>query len=248
MSKFCKRCRRQFNDDVDFCPYCGNTTIEVVDKLKKDVCPKCGVQLVGDEIFCPSCGVELSKTKNNAAEHICPYCGTKIDENGVICPRCGMSVLDVNMFDRIADAIKKNGHTISKPTKPQNSRSQSIQHMTASHTQESSTFYSKGRLNRAAYNMRLITAQVASGILAYILSAMSMPTRNAFGLCMLVIVIIIAIIYQIFISVQRLHDLNRSGKFAWLIVVPIVSLFLLSYLIFFKGTSGDNQYGLDPLE
>ncbi|WP_427112748.1 DUF805 domain-containing protein [Megasphaera sueciensis] len=248
MPKFCQRCNKQFGDDVDFCPYCGNSTIEVIDELKKDVCPKCGTQLVGDEIFCPSCGVELSKTKNNGVEHICPYCGTKLNKDDATCPHCGMSVSDVNIFDCIADEIKKDGYVTPSSTTSQSSQPQSMKHVVISQNQGFYAFDFKRRLNRAAYNIRLITSEVMSIILVYILSAMSMPTHNKFGLYILVIVVVIANIYQILISVQRLHDLNQSGKIAGFLVIPIINLFLLSYLIFFKGTSGDNQYGLDPLE
>lgn len=58
--------------------------------------------------------------------------------------------------------------------------------------------------------------------------------------------IIANIIPQIAISIRRLHDTDRSGWFYLLVFVPLANLYLV-YLMFVKGTSGDNRFGADPL-
>lgn len=61
---------------------------------------------------------------------------------------------------------------------------------------------------------------------------------------------VIAVAYIALISlsfivmIQRLHDLNKSGWMSLLALVPLVNIYLIVLLIFFKGTSGRNHYGL----
>jgi hypothetical protein len=44
--------------------------------------------------------------------------------------------------------------------------------------------------------------------------------------------------------IQRLHDLNKTGWMWLLALVPFANIYLLIILIFFKGTPGRNNYGL----
>ena len=46
------------------------------------------------------------------------------------------------------------------------------------------------------------------------------------------------------VSFRRLHDTNRSGRWYWILLVPLISVILL---LVWKGTGGDNEYGPDPL-
>lgn len=50
----------------------------------------------------------------------------------------------------------------------------------------------------------------------------------------------------IIIVIQRLHDLNQSGWFSLLLLVPLVNLFLAIYLLFWPGSEGRNNYGGHP--
>lgn len=48
-------------------------------------------------------------------------------------------------------------------------------------------------------------------------------------------------------AVKRLHDLDRSGWWYLLTVIPLVNVGFAIWIGAFKGTSGPNQYGNDPL-
>lgn len=48
-------------------------------------------------------------------------------------------------------------------------------------------------------------------------------------------------------SAKRLHDLDASGGWAFLILIPIVYAVMLIYLASKKGTAGENRFGHDPL-
>ena len=49
------------------------------------------------------------------------------------------------------------------------------------------------------------------------------------------------------VFVRRLHDTNRSGWWYWILLIPLIGVILLLVWLCSKGTSGDNDYGSDPL-
>lgn len=58
----------------------------------------------------------------------------------------------------------------------------------------------------------------------------------------------VASIGSIMLSIRRLHDLNKSGWFILIILIPIVNIAFALYLWLVPGTVGRNQYGEDPLK
>lgn len=50
---FCSKCGKEFNDEFDFCPFCGT------EKPKPKICPKCKLEPSIEFSFCPKCGIEL---------------------------------------------------------------------------------------------------------------------------------------------------------------------------------------------
>ena len=94
-------------------------------------------------------------------------------------------------------------------------------------------FTSEGRLNRKSYIYRSfflsIVLFVVQGILSFVLGIFQLAANIMMG-------------------VRRLHDLDKSGWWMLLLIVPLVNLFFCLYLLFFKGTEGPNEYGDDPLQ
>ncbi len=52
---------------------------------------------------------------------------------------------------------------------------------------------------------------------------------------------------QAALSVKRSHDRGRSGWFVLVLFIPLVQIWPFIELWFLRGTTGDNQYGPDPL-
>ena len=52
------------------------------------------------------------------------------------------------------------------------------------------------------------------------------------------------LVLSVIVMIQRLHDLNKTGWMWLLALVPLANIYLLVILIFFKGTPGRNNYGL----
>ncbi|WP_286828716.1 MULTISPECIES: DUF805 domain-containing protein [Kordiimonas] len=61
------------------------------------------------------------------------------------------------------------------------------------------------------------------------------------------IVLLILFLPTIAISVRRLHDINMSGWWYLVFLVPIVGIFFMVFWFTKKGDEGDNRFGSDPL-
>lgn len=49
------------------------------------------------------------------------------------------------------------------------------------------------------------------------------------------------------VGVRRLHDVNKSGWWLLIALIPLIGSLILLYFFVQKGTDGPNQYGADPL-
>ena len=49
------------------------------------------------------------------------------------------------------------------------------------------------------------------------------------------------------VAVRRLHDIDRTGWWYWLVLVPLIGVIVLIVFFVSKGTVGPNRYGEDPL-
>ncbi|QCT89759.1 DUF805 domain-containing protein [Escherichia sp. E4742] len=57
---------------------------------------------------------------------------------------------------------------------------------------------------------------------------------------------IIHILLVISITVRRLHDIDRSGWWILLVLIPIIGDIALLIFMCQKGTEGENRFGKDP--
>jgi len=55
------------------------------------------------------------------------------------------------------------------------------------------------------------------------------------------------IVPSIAVLVRRLHDTDRTGWWALLILLPVLGTLILLVFCLFKGTDGANRFGQDPL-
>jgi uncharacterized membrane protein YhaH (DUF805 family) len=53
-------------------------------------------------------------------------------------------------------------------------------------------------------------------------------------------------VISIMFAKRRLNDLNRSGWWFLLFLIPLVNLLFAIYILFFPGTDGDNNFGPAP--
>jgi len=55
-----------------------------------------------------------------------------------------------------------------------------------------------------------------------------------------------SLIPSISLLVRRLHDVNKSGWFYWIQLIPLVGQIWILILLVKEGTNGENNYGKDP--
>jgi len=100
---------------------------------------------------------------------------------------------------------------------------------------------SKGRMGRLRFfYYNLLVGLI--GMLLILLGSVAFGISPALGGIIVAIVYIAMIVISILLTIQRCHDLNKSGWWAFLLLVP----FAVFYFYFFPGTKGSNQFGLMP--
>ena len=100
-------------------------------------------------------------------------------------------------------------------------------------------FSSKGRINRLAYfqyNVALIGFMIF-GIIPLLIFI--------FPVGLLVLLLLVHSFACL--GIKRLHDMNMSGWYMLLELIPTVNFILSFILLFKKGTEGTNDYGKDLL-
>lgn len=60
-------------------------------------------------------------------------------------------------------------------------------------------------------------------------------------------VILVALYASFALGIKRCHDRDKTGWFMLVNFIPVVCLWPIIELTFFKGTEGPNKYGEDPL-
>lgn len=108
---------------------------------------------------------------------------------------------------------------------------------------ETETFWSaKGRLRRKDYLIRAILLAIPYGIVLAI-------SENSYDEGMVIFSAILGIACWIILAIQaikRLHDINMSGWWYLIFLIPYINLIFGLYVLFADGTKGPNNYGPDP--
>lgn len=105
-------------------------------------------------------------------------------------------------------------------------------------------FNFEGRLNRQPYIQCMLGIWVLSSVVGWMFSS-----STSFLISLLFGIISLAIAASaISLGVRRLHDLDKSGWWLLIGVIPLIGFLFQIYLLAAKGTDGVNTYGYDPLD
>ena len=88
------------------------------------------------------------------------------------------------------------------------------------------------------------------GALAKFTTSCILLTGDPNGALVMAITVVLAFIAgtgNIMLMIRRLHDLDKSGYFALIALIPLIGAIFSIYLFFAPGTVGYNRYGADPL-
>ncbi len=109
-------------------------------------------------------------------------------------------------------------------------------------------FTTDGRLNRMAYFLRSLLIGVCASVFGGIAGGCA-AIGSIFLLVSFVAMIcaLACVVGSWMIMIRRCHDLDKSGWFLLILFIPYVDFLFALYLLFWKGTTGPNRYGPDPL-
>jgi uncharacterized membrane protein YhaH (DUF805 family) len=83
----------------------------------------------------------------------------------------------------------------------------------------------------------IIIAEIVTSIIDYAIGAQVLT--GIFGLATL--------LPNIAVAIRRLHDLDRTGWWIFLGLIPVIGTIILLIWFCTKGTDGPNRFGPDPL-
>lgn len=102
-------------------------------------------------------------------------------------------------------------------------------------------FTLSGRARRAEYWWYFLFVIIASVVLVLIDGAI-----GAAG-ALTVLFVVGTILPSIAVTIRRLHDVDRSGWWYFIVLVPLVGPIVQIVWACTKGTTGDNRFGPDPI-
>ncbi len=114
-------------------------------------------------------------------------------------------------------------------------------------------FTFQGRLNRRSYLLRNLILMALGMLFDTILSAIfdnpfhTEALSSLLGSLLNMLLSLPLLASSLSLSIRRLHDMDKSGWYCFILLLPLFNLLLGFCLIFFRGTTGANPYGEDPL-
>ncbi|MBQ3442651.1 MAG: DUF805 domain-containing protein [Selenomonadaceae bacterium] len=113
-------------------------------------------------------------------------------------------------------------------------------------------YTTEGRLNRLRYLKYQVMWTIISTVIGFILGLtggfLSGDPDSALIVVPTGIWSFIAGVGGVMLGIRRLHDLNKSGWFMLLGLIPLINVIFALYIWLMPGTVGHNRYGADPLQ
>lgn len=185
-------------------------------------CKECGSELKADSKFCTNCG---SPVEN--AVKVCKNCGTPLKAEDKFCQNCGAIVSGYGSSYKNHNSSFAHGDNVY---------SRKNANYPNANTRNFPTNQRIGRLRFFLFYIAIIFYNLIMNIILG--CAGDDVAILVFLLC------IPALIFGIIIQVKRWHDLNYSGWYCLLNIVPLVNFIVIFYLCLKKGTDGPNKYGI----
>lgn len=99
----------------------------------------------------------------------------------------------------------------------------------------------KGRARRKEYWMFVLFNVIISIVISSVGALIEMPLLgNLYSLAVL--------LPGLAVGVRRLHDINKSGWYILIALIPLIGAIWLLILLAKEGDVGENQYGPNPKE
>lgn len=188
----------------------------------------------------------------------CPKCGQVVSADARFCPRCGNEFQPQQQWQQTPPPHQQQGQQTPPPhgqqwqqtppphqqqqwqqpnpgytTAPNGMRMRNIEVLDACKMYWQKYVDFEGRSRRTEYWWATLMVFVISLVFGWI------PVIGW-------LISLATIVPSIAVGVRRLHDINKSGWFILLNLIPIVGQIILIIWYCQEGTIGPNQYGEDP--
>jgi len=229
------------------------------------ICKECGKSYSDKANSCPDCAcpTEYNLELEERSENVnCIECGLDYDKSLIACPNCACPTeYNINQLDHIEKSTEQPApesginETIKKEQE-QGEISDNLTHIdkpnSYSYSNHSNAglfnllFSTTGRASRKTYCLISIPSVLISFTCfkmvqnSIVYETLALPTL---ALLLLSILSILCGIADLCVTVRRLHDIDKSGYLALLLIVPLISTILWIALMLFKGTNGKNKFG-----
>lgn len=183
-------------------------------------------------------------------DRFCKECGGQIPADARFCPQCGSSADgQTALLEETANAQQNSGSV---------STANPDYYVPQSDSLKEKFFTAKGRLGRWAYfkrNLLLLLLMMGGCTTVFLFGMMAASTEpgdDAEGILLIsallaLILWIPCYISSIILQIRRIHDIGHTGWVVLCSLIPPMSFAYMIYILFRKGTDGDNPYGPDPL-
>lgn len=161
----------------------------------------------------------------------CTKCGAENRDEARFCHACG-NVLETPIGDQSVPTSQESKVGTSEPILTEKEA-----------TFKEFFFSTKGRVGRKEYFFRWFMPYLSSLIVLTILSNVLQMQQVDSGIVLfanfaILLLIAVFLVAQILVGIKRLHDINASGWWSLLWLVPLAN-FVLLLVLFFKGTSSE---------
>lgn len=258
MAKFCTNCGSELNPGAKFCVNCGQ-------KVEQEQNQQAGAGAAAVTGVASSADISYKKSINDSPEQECfgaanaqanVNTDANANTNGNSNPKVNPDEFKHTNAAGEADTDAYSAQAAPKAGKKFLNLGEGLNLLFKDSSADKEAvfkelfFTSKGRLNRKSYIYRSLFLSL---VLCIVQGVLTFATNTIDALELLFAVVafgfsLFSFVSNIMMDVRRLHDLDLSGWWMLLMLVPLVNIFFALYMLFFKGTDGPNQYGDDPLQ
>ena len=108
-------------------------------------------------------------------------------------------------------------------------------------------FTSNGRVGRLEFVRFILLFFIIILAIPSVIVVMDLYTEETSILfSFLTLPLIILVILSVLITIRRLHDIDCTGWWFFIKIIPLVNVIFYAVLLFKKGTEGNNKYGDQP--
>ncbi len=206
-------------------------------------CPQCGNEFSGDDVFCAFCGAELDAVQTK-------------DADGAENPfKVGaQTTRDSDLYEpKTQDVPTDSSSAFKKFLKDPDLYDPNVEVPTGPFSAFKICFKKyavlRGRASRAEYCYWVLFTFLTVGI--PIIIGFSRALDSTVGLILITASLIWALaclLPTIYMMIRRVHDINISFKWLFLLFFPYVNFLVLLLLAILPGTRNPNQYGPPPMK